>query len=88
MLVRESLVNILKPKSKEEIGKNLEEKIRNIPIREDAIYEVVGLLDGNIHAEQFYWGYNDVSREIIDYISDNEFYDALIYILKNNKGLE
>jgi len=87
MLVRESLEDILKPKSKEEVNQNfkeLEQRVRNIPIKEDAIFEVARLLGG----EEFDWSYSDVSREIIDYISDNEFYDALIYVLKNNIGFE
>lgn len=86
MLVRESLEDILKPKSKEEVDKNfkeLEEKVRNIPIREDAIFEVARLLGGEEH-----WSYSDVSREIVDFISENEFYDALVYVLKNNIGFE
>ena len=87
MLVRESLEDTLKPKSKKEVEQNfkeLEEKVRNIKIREDAIFEVARLLGG----EEFDWSYSDVSREIIDFISDKEFYDALIYVLKDNIGFE
>lgn len=86
-LVKESIEDTLKPKPQEDIEKSfkeLEVQVRNIPIREDAIFKVAAVLGG----EEYDWGYNDVSREIINYLSEKEFYDALIYVLKENIGFE
>jgi len=77
----------LSPKPKEEIDayfKKIEDKIKSFNIREDAIYYVTEILTNHYNRNIFTEVLSETKNEIIDYISDNEFNEALIYIIKDH----
>jgi len=84
MIVKESLTDILAPKTeteKQEALKQVIEQIKSISIREDAIEYV-----DQIIKPQPYFGF-DIKDQIINSLSDKEFEEALIHVLKDNLNL-
>lgn len=84
--VNEGLMDFLKPKTDSEIksllNNDVVNKISSIGIREDAIAYVAELI----------WEHNggigvDVKQEIIEYLSENEFNEALLYIIKDKLNM-
>jgi hypothetical protein len=73
--INEALGDLLKPKSKKELEiilAELKNELENTHIRDHAIEMI---------AYKTQKGFNDVSLDIAYYISENEFNEALMYIL-------
>ena len=82
--------DLLKPKSKEEINlmfKNIEEKLVSINVREKSIKyltEIIIAYKGKINFTEIE---NEIKNDLINYISDSQFNDAMIYILHDNLNI-
>lgn len=84
MIVKENLTQILKPKSSEDIEQNIVEKLTSFNIREDAIGYLADVIWELQKQKEDVPLPLDIKQEIINYMSENEFNEALIYILKEN----
>jgi hypothetical protein len=82
--INEGVNDFLKPKEKLKIDQEIIDTITSINIREDAIAYVTNLLYSMFTTNSpIPEKIIDVKQEIIDYISENEFNEALVYIVKN-----
>ena len=87
MFVKENLSDVLKPKSSEEIDESIQEivkKLTSFNIREDAICYLAEIIWDIQKRQSDVPLPMDIKQEIINYMSENEFNEALVYILKES----